>query len=223
MGSWQREAIRWQFRAVAERGEQALVIGAGTGAGKTKAFYIPALAEVAATLDALRWVQVLALYPRVELLKDQLAEAHAEARKLDNDLRAADRRSIALGAYYGDTPLSAARFLESPPDSWRSAEEVAFRDVLRRRRRHGWREDDGRACDYADRAHHRGPHRHEAAPESDRGAGFSLPRRARARTSLNVRGVGRAAGSVDAGTSPSFTSPASDAPTTRTLSPSRTR
>jgi ATP-dependent helicase YprA (DUF1998 family) len=63
--------------------DNAVVIGAGTGAGKTKAFYIPALAAIAGELSAANWVQALAIYPRKELLKDQLRETFTEARKLD--------------------------------------------------------------------------------------------------------------------------------------------
>lgn len=100
-----------------------LVIGAGTGAGKTKAFYIPALAEVASTLESGYWVRVLALYPRIELLKDQLLEAYSESRKLDQLLKDRDRRPVALGAYYGDTPHSAQRFLKYPLPNWTLSHE----------------------------------------------------------------------------------------------------
>jgi len=91
--------------------ERALVIGAGTGAGKTKAFYVPAMAEIAATISLERYVRALALYPRVELLKDQLLEAFQEARKLDPLLDAHKPRQITLGAYYADTPNSASMVL----------------------------------------------------------------------------------------------------------------
>jgi hypothetical protein len=51
----------------AER-SQATLVSAGTGSGKTLAFYLPALTRVAAHVrrDAatIRWVKVLALYPR---------------------------------------------------------------------------------------------------------------------------------------------------------------
>src|SRR5579883_36863 len=59
--------------------EYALVIGAGTGAGKTKAFYVPAMAEIAATISVEYYVRAMAIYPRVELLKDQFIEAFQEA------------------------------------------------------------------------------------------------------------------------------------------------
>lgn len=49
----------------------------------------------------------MAIYPRNELLKDQLTEAFAEARKLDWLLSQQGKRPITMGAYFGDTPESA--------------------------------------------------------------------------------------------------------------------
>ena len=53
------------------------VITAGTGGGKTKAFYIPALMGIAADIatDQRTATRVLAIYPRNVLLSDQFAEA----------------------------------------------------------------------------------------------------------------------------------------------------
>src|SRR5207249_2479972 len=96
VAAFQEEAILQQFRNLQERGERGLVIGAGTGAGKTKAFYVPALAEIAATLTLDRWVRAVAIYPRIELLKDQLGEALSEADKLMPFLREHGRRTVTL-------------------------------------------------------------------------------------------------------------------------------
>lgn len=104
LSAFQVRAIMHQHDTLTfKRGERALVIGAGTGAGKTKAFYIPALAYIAQTLIANRHhaVKVIAIYPRNELLKDQLAEAVTEAAKLGGT-----PRPITIGAYYGDSPYS---------------------------------------------------------------------------------------------------------------------
>ncbi len=117
LARFQKDAILQHFRSLhpqknAHIGDQGMVIGAGTGAGKTKAFYIPAMAEIASTLTATPYVRALAIYPRTELLKDQLAEAFLEARKLDEFLNAHNKpRTISIGAYYGDTPGSARTFL----------------------------------------------------------------------------------------------------------------
>lgn len=107
VSKFQKEAIVALTENFRRGDERAVVIGAGTGTGKTKAFYVPAFAQIAASMaesDA-RWTRGLALYPRTELLKDQLIEAFREARKLDGVLP----RPLALGAYYGDTPWSAAQ------------------------------------------------------------------------------------------------------------------
>ena len=81
----------------------ATLVSAGTGSGKTLAFYLPALGRIAAHLQreatTARWVKVLALYPRNELLKDQFAEVYGQARRLD----AALRRKILIGAFFGPT------------------------------------------------------------------------------------------------------------------------
>lgn len=118
LARFQKEAVLQLIRNLRSHSERSLMIGAGTGSGKTKAFYIPALAEIAASMTSEHWVRALALYPRVELLKDQLAEAFSEARKVDDLLTKYGRRSITLGAYYADTPVSAQQFLVFPPQSW---------------------------------------------------------------------------------------------------------
>lgn len=120
LAKFQNEAILQQFRNLQVNQDRALVIGAGTGAGKTKAFYIPALAHIADVLNKDDYnVKTLAIYPRVELLKDQLTEAFSEVRKLDSLLQNQGKRSIALGAYYGDTPKSAKHFFERyTPAGW---------------------------------------------------------------------------------------------------------
>lgn len=124
LARFQHEAILHQLGNLGTNKLSALVIGAGTGAGKTKSFYLPALAHIAEHLVPNQpYLQALAIYPRVELLKDQLNEAFAETRKLDGLLRNQDKRPISIGAYYGDTPESAAQFLgRYPPSSWRKVE-----------------------------------------------------------------------------------------------------
>lgn len=115
LSRFQVEAVLRQFSNLDSGRDRALVIGAGTGAGKTKAFYIPALAYVAQNIDpALPHLQVLTIYPRNELLKDQLAEAFAEARKLDDWLVRQGKRPLTLGAYHGDVPESAKALKDNP-------------------------------------------------------------------------------------------------------------
>ena len=124
LARFQHEAIARILQHLQEPGDHALAIGAGTGAGKTKAFYVPAFAAIATRSAESHGVQALALYPRIELLKDQLAEAYTEARKLDELLEKQGKRHLALGAYYGDVPTSARQFFtEYPPENWRRTAE----------------------------------------------------------------------------------------------------
>lgn len=87
----------------------ATIVCAGTGSGKTMAFYLPALSSLATDIlkNAEPRVRILAIYPRKELLKDQFNETWGEARKLDKQLLDAGARKIRIGALFGDTPASA--------------------------------------------------------------------------------------------------------------------
>ena len=80
------------------RTDRGVVVGAGTGSGKTLAFYLPALPNWRRGAEGPR---VIAIYPRNELLKDQLATALREVR----GLRSAGSRSLVIGAYFGPTPF----------------------------------------------------------------------------------------------------------------------
>lgn len=85
----------------------ATIVCAGTGSGKTLAFYIPALASIVRHKverpDERPWVKVVALYPRTELLKDQLREVLKRTTALR---RGSAQHSIRIGALFGDTPRS---------------------------------------------------------------------------------------------------------------------
>jgi hypothetical protein len=112
-GSHDWKFARFQIDAAARilegltsRTARGTLVSAGTGSGKTLAFYLPALTWLAAerrTMPSARGVRVLALYPRNELLKDQLAEVYEQARKFDADLGKVGT-TISIGVLYGDTP-----------------------------------------------------------------------------------------------------------------------
>ena len=87
--------------------DSATIVTAGTGSGKTLAFYLPALLKISEHVRPNQnWVKVLAIYPRIELLKDQLAEAFKRTRMIDGVLIENGRRPITVGAYFGSTPNS---------------------------------------------------------------------------------------------------------------------
>jgi hypothetical protein len=81
------------------------VICAGTGTGKTYAFYIPMLTRMAGWIDNREYVRGIMLYPRNELLKDQFSSVFRLCRQLD----AVTVRPIRMGAFFGSTPGIADR------------------------------------------------------------------------------------------------------------------
>ncbi|MHB1056921.1 MAG: protein DpdJ [Rhodanobacter sp.] len=92
------------------------LVAAGTGSGKTLAFYLPALSWLAAqknTNPGRRGVRILAVYPRNELLKDQLREVYSQARNFDDYLGRSGSPPISVGVLYGETPGSLAKAWEA--------------------------------------------------------------------------------------------------------------
>ncbi|MEX2375169.1 MAG: protein DpdJ [Dehalococcoidia bacterium] len=102
-----------------------VIVGAGTGAGKTLAFYLPALTYVGSQVGGAPWTKVLALYPRNELLKDQLQSAVEQAVLLAPELAAANQPPIRVGALFGGVPDS--NWSVSGRYGWRKAGNEAFR------------------------------------------------------------------------------------------------
>jgi hypothetical protein len=92
-------------RLLTSTGDSGTIVTAGTGSGKTLAFYLPVLVRIAEHVDRNEaWVKCLAIYPRIELLKDQLGEAFKRARSLDGLLVDQGKRPIRIGAFFGSTP-----------------------------------------------------------------------------------------------------------------------
>lgn len=92
-------------RILSSPGDTGTIVTAGTGSGKTMAFYLPAFLRIS---DHVRvgefWTKALALYPRNELLKDQLGETYRMARQLDSLMQKEGRRPIRLGALFSAVP-----------------------------------------------------------------------------------------------------------------------
>ena len=111
----------------------ATLVSAGTGSGKTLAFYLPALARIASHIrrDPIdrKWVKVLAVYPRNELLKDQFSEIYGQARRLDSWLQSAGRRKILIGTYFGPTPKNADQAAEKK--GWRAHQDGLICEFIR--------------------------------------------------------------------------------------------
>ena len=117
LSGFQVRAAQRILRAIESDSDLSTIVCAGTGSGKTLAFYLPALASVCrhVLLEGKNsgWVKAVALYPRTELLKDQLREVLQRIRALRADLPGGDALRIRIGALYGDTPHS-ARYCEWP-------------------------------------------------------------------------------------------------------------
>ncbi len=116
LAKFQVEAAASVLAGVAGSGRtsRGTVVGAGTGTGKTLAFYLPALAHLAAltpaagAIDDTGGPKALALYPRQELLKDQFDDAYYQCRKLDALLRQVRRRPLVVGAWFHLSPFAAS-------------------------------------------------------------------------------------------------------------------
>lgn len=123
LSAFQLEATSRVIEAVAARADRGVVVGAGTGSGKTLSFYLPALSLLASEQSVQDATRVIAIYPRNELLKDQLATALAEVRSL----RASGGPQLRIGAYFGPSPASSKRISDKS----------------------GWNQHpDGRSCPY---------------------------------------------------------------------------
>ena len=94
------------FTSMQAKQGRGVIVGAGTGSGKTLAFYLPAYAAMAENAIANRHqLHTLALYPRKELLRDQMRTAVSAALEVAPAMRARPRgRALRIGALYGDTP-----------------------------------------------------------------------------------------------------------------------
>lgn len=99
------EAIR---AALGRQSDAGVVVSAGTGSGKTLAFYLPALAWIADSIDRdpRPQVRALAIYPRNELLKDQLKMALDHSLRLTAAGQLTDR-PLRVGAWFGPVPRAA--------------------------------------------------------------------------------------------------------------------
>jgi hypothetical protein len=121
----------FQVRAAREilashQSSRGVVISAGTGSGKTLAFYLPALIEIGSWIKKdEHWTKALALYPRVELLKDQFNEAYYLARRLDATLKRLSRRPITIGTFFSLTPRTATAEAVKQAN-WPAVRNVAF-------------------------------------------------------------------------------------------------
>jgi hypothetical protein len=118
LSGFQVRATSRIFSMAGHTGRTGTVVCAGTGSGKTLAFYLPALLKLAPLIDASTWTKCLAIYPRNELLKDQLREALDNGRRVNEALVADGRRAMSFGALYADVKEDAGAVARER--GWRS-------------------------------------------------------------------------------------------------------
>ena len=122
LAAFQVRATARLLGSVDSSSDASTIVCAGTGSGKTLAFYLPALTCVIRHLandpNAAPWVKVVAVYPRNELLKDQLAEVIRRCRALPESVDGAPIRRTRVAALYGDVPQRSGPFMRWPK-SWR--------------------------------------------------------------------------------------------------------
>ncbi len=157
--AFQQKAFKRILSHYGRKGTSGTVVTAGTGSGKTKAFYTPAFLGMAPELRDKPFTKIIAVYPRNVLLADQLREAISEALKIDSILKQAVGRGVVFGALLGTT-LWASAFEGDEPKAaewgWRRATTgfvVPFlRSPLKPDEELIWRDEDrihGRTCLYA--------------------------------------------------------------------------
>jgi ATP-dependent Lhr-like helicase len=107
LAQFQVDATRTILNATRTGRSAGVIIGAGTGSGKTLGFYLPALCAMATRArQGGGGVHSVALYPRIELLRDQLRGAISTTMRVNTAQEQAQARRLRLGVLYGDTPQS---------------------------------------------------------------------------------------------------------------------
>lgn len=100
--------------------DAGVIIGAGTGSGKTLAYYLPTLAWIAQSISSNSpGTRALALYPRNELLKDQIRAVLEWTVKLGD----VAGRPIRIAAWFGPAPRSAYWVKQGWAKGWSAVSE----------------------------------------------------------------------------------------------------
>lgn len=108
LSEFQARSLIEVLNALTENKNRSIAITAGTGSGKTNAYFWPMVSWLAQQVnqDGHKGPRTLALYPRTELLKDQLESALNQIRQVNKALKAMAKPTIRLGVWYGAVPSS---------------------------------------------------------------------------------------------------------------------
>jgi hypothetical protein len=118
LSGFQERTVAAIADALGANRDAGVMVAAGTGSGKTLAFYMPALAWIAdsVTDDESPGTRGLALYPRGELLKDQLRAVLQMTRAMADS---SPTRPVRVGTWFGPTPRAAFWLKQGWASDWR--------------------------------------------------------------------------------------------------------
>ena len=117
LAGFQLRATERILRSIEEKQPLATIVCAGTASGKTLSFYLAALATVVRLKiedPNEDWVKAIAIYPRSELLKDQLREVLGRCVALREGLAGTNAScEVRVGALFADVPRSVVEVKEA--------------------------------------------------------------------------------------------------------------
>jgi hypothetical protein len=124
LSGFQERATRKILAALRSGTDRGVIVTAGTGSGKSLAFYLPALCMIGESVadDLAHGVRSLAIYPRNELLKDQFSSLLGQVRVLQQ--AHATERPIVIGTWFGATPYSSQFVSQGRADGWAEIRQV---------------------------------------------------------------------------------------------------
>ena len=120
LSQFQADAAEAILGGLHSREISASVIAAGTGSGKTLAFLLPTVVHLAGLPGERSCASAIAVYPRNELLKDQIRAALERLLPASQALSRARGRGVSIGVLYGSVPWKAAAVFEK--SEWRKEE-----------------------------------------------------------------------------------------------------
>ena len=111
ISGFQKRSISAILESLESSEDRTVMITAGTGSGKTNGFYLPALSWLSEAIskNSDPKTKILCLYPRNELLKDQLRNLLQVTKRLET--QGTLSRPIRVGTYFGPTPAGYQKWM----------------------------------------------------------------------------------------------------------------
>lgn len=117
LSDFQLRSVGSVLKGLKSNRNTSIAITAGTGSGKTNAYYLPMMSWLAHEVGngGHKGPRGLALYPRTELLKDQLETALTQVKQVNQSLQITGKPTIRIGVWYGAVP----REIKLIPEKWK--------------------------------------------------------------------------------------------------------